>query len=92
VAGHVVLQWYLTGRHISVQKIRQLYIQAFARGKNLAKSFVERLPGSRSGKETRLPALAKNKKLRAGRCTICGGKNPRKAQYCQHCGHVLDQG
>lgn len=92
VAGHVVLQWYLTGRHISAQQIRQLYVQAFARGKKLAKSYVEKLPGSRSRKDKRLPAPAKDKKTRAGRCLICGGKNPRKAQYCQHCGHALNQG
>ncbi len=35
VVGNAVLQWYLTGRHISKDQVRQLYSQAFARGKQL---------------------------------------------------------
>ena len=35
VVGNAVLQWYLTGRHISKEQVRQLYSQAFVRGKQL---------------------------------------------------------
>ena len=35
VVGNAVLQWYLTGRHITGAQIRQLYSQAFAKGKQL---------------------------------------------------------
>jgi zinc-ribbon domain len=35
VVGNVVLQWYLTGRHITKDQVRQLYSQAFARGKQM---------------------------------------------------------
>jgi uncharacterized protein (DUF697 family) len=35
VVGTAVLHWYLTGRHITKEQIRQLYTQAFARAKKL---------------------------------------------------------
>ena len=35
VVGNAVLQWYLTDRHITAAQIRQLYAQAFAKGKQL---------------------------------------------------------
>jgi len=44
VVGNVVYHWYLTGRHVSAQQMRQLYVQAFARGKHIAQTMRERLP------------------------------------------------
>ncbi len=35
VVGHVVLQWYLTGRHISNQQMRAMYMQALMNGKKI---------------------------------------------------------
>ncbi|MBE0410992.1 MAG: hypothetical protein IBX69_14830, partial [Anaerolineales bacterium] len=43
----VVLSWYLTGRHVSRQQIKQIYRQAFARGKHIARNLIARLPGPR---------------------------------------------
>jgi uncharacterized protein (DUF697 family) len=44
VVGQVVLQWYLTGRHISNQQMQALYRQALENGKKAAQSMVSRLP------------------------------------------------
>ena len=35
VVGNTVLQWYLSGRHISKEQVSQLYSQAFAKGRQL---------------------------------------------------------
>jgi uncharacterized protein (DUF697 family) len=47
VVGNVVHQWYLTGRHLSGAQMRQLYTQAFAHGKQLARNMATRLPKSK---------------------------------------------
>jgi len=47
VVGNAVLNWYLTGRHIDPEQMRQLYIDAFQRGKVIAGSLRERLPRPR---------------------------------------------
>lgn len=47
VVGHVVLRWYLTGRHISKQQVRQMYSQAFSRGKLVARNLIAKAPGPR---------------------------------------------
>ena len=47
VVGNAVLNWYLTGRHIDPEQMRQLYIEAFQRGKMIAGSLRERLPRPR---------------------------------------------
>jgi len=52
VVGHVVLRWYLTGRHVSRQQVRELYQQSFARGKLIAKNFVTRTPRPRFFRRT----------------------------------------
>ncbi len=44
VVGHVVNQWYLTGRHVSKSQMQALYTQAFARGKNLAGKLIKKAP------------------------------------------------
>jgi len=83
VIGQAVLQWYLTGRHISRQQIRQLYGQAFARGKQLASRFVRH--------RSRLNAGQKANPKKPGFCSVCGKKNSRRAQFCQFCGASLRQ-
>jgi len=55
VVGNVVHSWYLTGRHLSGRQMRQLYTQAFARGKQLAQNMATRLPKSK-----RKPKLLKS--------------------------------
>jgi len=62
VVGNVVHQWYLTGRHLSGRQMRQLYTQAFARGKHLAQNMAARLPKSKR----------KPKQLKPGEATQAG--------------------
>lgn len=50
VVGNAVLQWYLTGRHLSPKQLRGMFVQAFARGKD----FAHRL--ARRKKSAELPA------------------------------------
>jgi uncharacterized protein (DUF697 family) len=47
VVGNAVLQWYLTGRHLSRQQMAQLYRQAFARGKDSARRMLQKVPRPR---------------------------------------------
>jgi uncharacterized protein (DUF697 family) len=57
VVGHVVLRWYLTGRHVSRQQIRQMYRQAFVQGKQIARNLLEKTPRPRLGwrRQPKLP-------------------------------------
>ena len=86
VVGHVVLRWYLTGRHLSPQQIRGLYRQAFDQGKNVARRLLSRAPR---------PRLARRKRAElppppAGRaCPNCGKTNAEDAAFCQYCGQPL---
>jgi uncharacterized protein (DUF697 family) len=50
VVGHVVLQWYLTGRKITRQQIGDLYKQAFDRGKSYARTLIAKAPRPRLGR------------------------------------------
>jgi uncharacterized protein (DUF697 family) len=94
VVGHVVLQWYLTGRHISNQQMRALYMQALANGKKIAQSMVARLPRTRIApklprlhlgrrKVAQLPALSMQT------CPACGKSNAPDANLCQYCGRIF---
>jgi hypothetical protein len=100
VIGHGVLQWYLTGRHISKDQMRQLYAQALERGKVFAGNLLRRLPHPRLPKLTR-PRLPKISRPRLPRrkprqlpaetpamraCPTCGKSNAADASFCQYCG------
>lgn len=50
VVGSAVLQWYLTGKHVSNEQIRQLYAQAYSAGRNLASKMRPRLPRLPAGR------------------------------------------
>ncbi|MDI6696991.1 MAG: hypothetical protein QME21_18235 [Anaerolineales bacterium] len=75
VVGNAVLQWYLTGRHLSRQQMRQLYSQAQARGKALAQTLLSKAP------RLRLPALRfpriKPPRARLALPRLPGRKSPR---------------
>jgi uncharacterized protein (DUF697 family) len=86
VVGHVVLQWYLTGRYITGKQIRQLYSQAFEQGKNLARTFIQRLPKPVRQRENRQLLPSKKKKQV---CPACGKINAPFALFCQYCGNSL---
>jgi hypothetical protein len=104
VVGNVVYQWYLTGRHVSTRQMRQLYVQAFARGKSLAQVMAARLP--RPKRRVKLLKPGKPGKVAAGSdkvqpstsslqptsgktCPHCGKISAPDAQFCQYCGQVL---
>jgi hypothetical protein len=94
VVGNVVYQWYLTGRHVSAQQMRQLYVQAFARGKNIAQTMRERLPRPKRKQKllkAGLPAeTASPEDLQPGKtCPNCGKTSAQDAQFCQYCGKEL---
>ena len=70
--GNAVLQWYLTGRHISKEQIRGLYLEAFGRGKQLAQNLLAKAPRIRliRRKDAQLPgdgaAGTKSRRLKIG--------------------------
>ncbi len=86
VVGHVVLQWYLTGRHITRSQMQELYIQAFARGKNLAQGLIKHLPSPKPKKQG-VKALPAPRKIT--KCPHCGKRPAKGAQFCHYCGHAL---
>jgi len=65
VVGQVVLQWYLTGRHLSKKQIRALYSRALIRGKELGRNLMHRLPRLRLPR-LRLPRLPRLRLPRPG--------------------------
>ncbi len=86
VVGHVVLQWYLTGRHITRKQMQDLYIQAFARGKNLAETLIHHLPKPKSKKQ---PAKALPTPKKITKCPRCGKRPAKGAQFCHNCGYAF---
>jgi len=44
VVGHAILQWYLTGRHLTARQMRALSRQSFERGKVFALGLVQKAP------------------------------------------------
>jgi uncharacterized protein (DUF697 family) len=83
VVGNVVLQWYLTGRHLSRQQIRQLYVQAFGKGKEMASQLMKRLPRPRRKKKIKaLPPPGSEVLV----CPACGKSSSSDARFCQYCG------
>jgi uncharacterized protein (DUF697 family) len=94
VVGRVILQWYLTGKQLSPQQMRQLYSEAFQNGKLWAISMIQKVPKPHfrkrkpTLKELPLPA----EPLEGGKfCPTCGKSNDRDAHFCQFCGISLDQ-
>ncbi len=66
VVGNAILQWYLTGRHISKNQMRLLYQQATERGKILARSLLSRLPHP----HLRLPPLLPSPRKKARQASL----------------------
>ncbi len=101
VVGHAILQWYLTGRHISGKQMKALYSQAFDRGKALASRLLRRFPRpslpkiSRPGRP-KLPSLRRRKETNAAPnpesaqvCELCGQLSAAEARFCQYCGNAF---
>ena len=89
VVGNVVLQWYLTGRHVSGRQMKQLYSQAFERGKGLARGLINKLPRPRLPERKRRALPAPRASRSPHTCSACGKRNARDASFCQYCGKPL---
>lgn len=86
VVGNAVLQWYLTGRHITRKQMNELYTQAFARGKNIAADLLRRVPRPQKRNQRRITLpFSKSKRT----CPNCGRQNSPDADFCQYCGQRL---
>jgi uncharacterized protein (DUF697 family) len=82
VVGHVVLQWYQTGRHITKQQMRALYTQALINGKKIAQGMLSRLPRPRIRQRKTLQTPVLKMKI----CPFCMKPNAPDARFCQYCG------
>jgi uncharacterized protein (DUF697 family) len=91
VVGNVVLQWYLTGRHVTGEQMKQLYLRAYARGLEAADRLRRKAPGRKKTSETPQLAAPKPKRptRKAGRqtCPVCSRQSAADATFCQYCGH-----
>jgi uncharacterized protein (DUF697 family) len=90
VVGNTVLQWYLTGRHISKKRIHELYLEAFSHGRRLAVSLIEKAPRMLRKRRTKTTtlieeiSLPKSKRLKIG---LRGKKDlPAPLKNCSRCG------
>ncbi len=94
VVGNAILQWYLTGRHLSRKQMRALYVEAFARGKQLARDLVSRVPRpGRRRREKEARSLPPGDERPAGKARFRPGRGKRKAlpagadsKVCASCG------
>lgn len=98
VVGNTVLQWYLSGRHISKEQVSQLYSQAFAKGRQLIPRF------RRDRKQLASGEQKKERRLRPARGTKALGTTQASApsltgaaiavaqvdqlQSCSNCGRT----
>ncbi|HEX6305556.1 MAG TPA: zinc-ribbon domain-containing protein [Anaerolineales bacterium] len=95
VVGHVVLRWYMTGRHVTRKQIQGLYRQAFGQGKTIARELLAKAPRPRLGrrKADQIPAVtspqtgASVSDLQI--CPNCGKTSAPDALFCQYCGQSL---
>jgi uncharacterized protein (DUF697 family) len=100
--GQAVYQWCVHGEKLNPDAFKALYAQALERGKQLARSLIERRKDGQPGEAA--PAIqAEAKKRRwtftrprwlalpmpASRCARCGKKLPKGAQFCAYCGTGL---
>jgi len=93
VVGRVILQWYLTGKKLTPQQMRQLYTEAFHKGKAWAKAMLEKVPKPRLIKRKpplrELPLPVEPLAMARG-CPNCGKNNTKEARFCQYCGTPLE--
>jgi uncharacterized protein (DUF697 family) len=87
--GYAVLQWYLTGRHVTRKQLNDLYRQAFVYGKNVAAGLLKNMPRPRLKNSQRKSLPEPKKSKRALICPNCGKRNAADARYCQYCGVEL---
>jgi uncharacterized protein (DUF697 family) len=90
VVGNAVLQWYLTGRHLNRQQMRELSAQAFMRGKALARSLIEKAPRPRLRRGKKAAPLPLPPPPAQKACSRCGKGSAADAAFCQYCGQPLN--
>ena len=83
VVGQVVLQWYLTGRHITKQQMKDIYTNGLLKGKKTAQRMLAWLPRPRKRKTALLPSPTQKN------CPFCHKPNAFDAKFCQYCGQSL---
>ncbi len=76
VVGHVVLQWYLTGRKVTPQQIGAIYKQAFDKGKTYARTLIARAPHPRLGRGKKPKALGFGNAPSASSEIVLSGNEP----------------
>jgi uncharacterized protein (DUF697 family) len=86
VVGNAVLQWYLTGRHVTRKQLNDLYRQALAHGNKVATNLLKNMPRPRLKSSQRKALPEPKKRKRASICPNCGKKNAGDARFCQYCG------
>jgi uncharacterized protein (DUF697 family) len=99
VVGHVVLRWYLTGRHITPKQMRQLYRQSFRQGQKVARELIAKVPRPRLGKRERIEVSSISSTQGQSQssqddfqvCPECGKSSAADAGFCQYCGHPLSK-
>ncbi|MCS7248703.1 MAG: hypothetical protein NZ840_10750 [Anaerolineales bacterium] len=94
VVGRVILQWYLTGKKLSPQQMRQLYGEAFQAGKAWASKMLQKIPRPRLPQQKRKPRelpLPPESNPQGKVCSVCGRSNDWDARYCQSCGTLLER-
>ena len=97
VVGHVVLRWYLTGRHLSPKQLAELYRQSFRQGLGIARALLAKAPRPRLGKRKRhveLPPTTTSPQtlelpMAEQVCPSCGKTSAADAHFCQYCGQAL---
>lgn len=88
VVGQVVLRWHRTGRHLTRKEIRQIYREAFGRGKTLARDLIQRVPRPRLRRRKR-KTQALPPEADPLLCPACAAPNDRDANFCKNCGEPL---
>jgi uncharacterized protein (DUF697 family) len=91
VVGHTVLQWYLTGRHITRSQMQQLYARAYQKGKESAQRLRQKVRRSPRQVEAGKPKPALPARSKPGKCPNCGKRNASDALFCQYCGKSLQE-
>lgn len=94
VVGNAVMQWYLTGRHLSTHQLKGIYDRALLQSKaivrKLTPSLPQRKPRALPGNQPKALPEGKPKKLSGRRskhtCPQCGRVSAADASFCQYCG------
>ncbi len=85
--GEAILYWYRTGHKISGKGMRDVYVDALARGRQVAQNLMSRAPRPALPRVA-MPALPRGRAKKI--CANCGRENRGDAIYCAYCGTALN--